>query len=167
MKAWEIESSSKRIFTNDQVTINTVDTLEWAYHLPTLPAGLLQRNARLKGMSMAFRVWDVSLTAVTNLNHMAVVRNNLYCSDCLGFCVSGWLSECKIRPTESTEQKGTLYDALREFQVGRQVHFALCSLMKYRLTRSRYAAQEPVSQFRRMVAKAPEYKNKRKRPKRH
>lgn len=134
---------------------------------PNTACGAAAEECTLQMYVDGFQGVGCSLTAVTNLHHLAVVCNNLYCSDCLGVCVSGWLSQCKIRPTKSTEQKGTLCDALKEFQVGRQVHFVLCSLMEYHLTRPRHAAQDPVSQFRRMVAKAPEYKNRRKRPKRH
>lgn len=121
--------------------MNTADTLGWARQLPTPAAG-----------SMALRdVWDASVIWLRDVITFAVVA----ASDS-----GGGLADCqdvRIRPRESTEQKGTISDALNEFQVGRRRQRALCSQ-----TRSRYAARDPRSQFRRMKAKTPEFKKKKK-----
>lgn len=61
--------------------------------------------------------------------------------------MSDWLTESKTGPTKGAEQKGTLNDALKQFQVGRQVHLVLCSLVENHPTRPRSAAQDPLSQF--------------------
>lgn len=131
--------------------MNTVDTLGGACQLPTPTAGLLQGGRTLASYVMALRDWDVSGTAVTNLQRV-ITFTVVTASDslCLADCQNVKLG------LQRTEQKGTFTMRSKSFRLGGS--FTLLTDGIPPDPSPRCAAQEPVSQFRRKVAKAPNRK---------